>query len=129
MRRLEVRVLDPRIREQLPRYATAGAAGLDLRACLDAPLTLQPGDSQLVRSGLDSGLLVRRAFLTLAVELRVDLRLQRPRRGALRLEGEHSLRALAGGCQSSCLKPRRALPEKLFDPRPLPPGIRLGESG
>ena len=52
MRRLEVRVLDPRIREQLPRYATAGAAGLDLRACLEAPLTLAPGDSQLVSSGL-----------------------------------------------------------------------------
>lgn len=52
MRRLEVRVLDPRIREQLPRYATAGAAGLDLRACLDAPLTLQPGASEMVKSGL-----------------------------------------------------------------------------
>jgi dUTP pyrophosphatase len=52
VRRLEVRVLDPRIREQLPRYATAGAAGLDLRACLDAPLALAPGDSQLVRTGL-----------------------------------------------------------------------------
>ena len=36
----------------LPGYASAGAAGLDLRACLDAPLTLQPGDSQLVRSGI-----------------------------------------------------------------------------
>ena len=36
----------------LPRYATAGAAGLDLRACLDAPLTLNPGDSQLVPSGI-----------------------------------------------------------------------------
>lgn len=52
MRRLEVRILDPRIREHLPKYATAGAAGLDLRACLDAPLELQPGDSQMVRSGL-----------------------------------------------------------------------------
>lgn len=52
MRRLEVRVLDPRIRENLPRYATAGAAGLDLRACLDAPLVLEPGASELVRSGL-----------------------------------------------------------------------------
>ena len=52
MQRLEVRVLDPRIREHLPHYATAGAAGLDLRACLDAPLELQPGASQLVRSGL-----------------------------------------------------------------------------
>ena len=52
MQRLEVRILDPRIREHLPHYATAGAAGLDLRACLDAPLELQPGASQLVRSGL-----------------------------------------------------------------------------
>jgi len=52
VQRLEVRVLDPRIREHLPHYATAGAAGLDLRACLDAPLELQPGASQLVRSGL-----------------------------------------------------------------------------
>ena len=52
MRRLEVRILDPRIRQHLPHYATAGAAGLDLRACLDAPLTLNPGDSQLVPSGI-----------------------------------------------------------------------------
>lgn len=36
----------------LPRYGTPGAAGLDLRACLDGPLTLQPGDSQLVPSGI-----------------------------------------------------------------------------
>ena len=36
----------------LPQYATAGAAGLDLRACLDGPLTLKPGDSQLVPSGI-----------------------------------------------------------------------------
>jgi len=36
----------------LPRYATPGAAGLDLRACLDAPLTLNPGDSRLVPSGI-----------------------------------------------------------------------------
>jgi dUTP pyrophosphatase len=61
VRRLEVRILDPRIRGSLPHYATPGAAGLDLRACLEAPLTLQPGDSQLVPSGLaihlgDSGL-------------------------------------------------------------------------
>jgi dUTP pyrophosphatase len=52
VRKLEVRVLDPRIREHLPHYATPGAAGLDLRACLDAPLVLQPGDSQLVASGI-----------------------------------------------------------------------------
>ncbi len=52
MRKLEVKVLDERIRSMLPHYATAGAAGLDLRACVEAPLTLQPGDSQLVRSGI-----------------------------------------------------------------------------
>ena len=52
MRKLEVKILDERIRGMLPRYATAGAAGLDLRACVAAPLTLQPGDSQLVRSGI-----------------------------------------------------------------------------
>ena len=52
MRKLEVRVLDARIRDKLPHYATPEAAGLDLRACLDAPLVLQPGDSQLVPSGL-----------------------------------------------------------------------------
>ncbi len=52
MRRLEVKILDERIRSMLPRYATAGAAGLDLRACIDAPLTLQAGDSHLVRAGI-----------------------------------------------------------------------------
>ena len=52
MRKLEVKILDERIRGMLPHYASAGAAGLDLRACLDAPLVLQPGDSQLVSSGI-----------------------------------------------------------------------------
>lgn len=52
MRRLEVKVLDERIRGMLPRYATAGAAGLDLRACIDSPLSLDPGESQLISSGL-----------------------------------------------------------------------------
>jgi dUTP pyrophosphatase len=52
VRALQVRVLDERIRASLPHYATPGAAGLDLRACLDAPLTLAPGDSQLVPSGI-----------------------------------------------------------------------------
>ena len=52
MRTLQVRVLDARVRDVLPHYATPGAAGLDLRACLDAPLTLAPGDSQLVPSGI-----------------------------------------------------------------------------
>jgi dUTP pyrophosphatase len=52
VRKLEVKILDPRIRHDMPHYASAGAAGLDLRACLDAPLTLEPGESQLVPSGL-----------------------------------------------------------------------------
>lgn len=52
MRSLDVKILDARIRDNLPAYGTPGAAGLDLRACLDAPLVLQPGDSQLVPSGI-----------------------------------------------------------------------------
>ena len=52
MRRLAVRIIDERLRGSLPQYATAGAAGLDLRACLGEALTLQPGDSQLVPSGI-----------------------------------------------------------------------------
>jgi dUTP pyrophosphatase len=52
MRTIEVKILDPRLREQLPHYATPGSAGLDLRACLQAPLTLQPGDTELVPSGI-----------------------------------------------------------------------------
>jgi dUTP pyrophosphatase len=52
MRKLELKILDERIRGMLPHYATTGAAGLDLRACVDAALTLHPGDSQLVPSGI-----------------------------------------------------------------------------
>jgi dUTP pyrophosphatase len=52
MRRLEVKLLDERIRGMLPRYATPGAAGLDLRACIESPLDLKPGDSQLLSSGI-----------------------------------------------------------------------------
>jgi dUTP pyrophosphatase len=52
LRKLDVKILDERIREMLPHYGTPGAAGLDLRACIDQPLTLQSGDSQLVPSGI-----------------------------------------------------------------------------
>jgi dUTP pyrophosphatase len=52
MKRIEVKILDTRLREQLPGYATSGSAGLDLRACIDAPLTLAPGETQLVPSGM-----------------------------------------------------------------------------
>ncbi|MGO2132203.1 MAG: dUTP diphosphatase [Halomonas sp.] len=50
--RLAVKLLDERAREFLPRYATDGSAGMDLHALLDGPLTLEPGDCQLVRTGL-----------------------------------------------------------------------------
>lgn len=49
---LELKILDERLRGMLPRYATPGAAGLDLRACIDTPLTLRPGGSELVPSGI-----------------------------------------------------------------------------
>lgn len=49
---VDVKVLDSRIADQLPAYATAGSAGLDLRACLDAPLTLEPNAWELVPTGL-----------------------------------------------------------------------------
>jgi len=52
MRKLEVKILDERIRGMLPHYATAGAAGLDLRACIDKELRLAPGDSRVVSSGI-----------------------------------------------------------------------------
>ncbi|MCG6658308.1 dUTP diphosphatase [Halomonas campisalis] len=50
--RLAVKLLDERLRDYLPRYATDGSAGMDLRALLDAPLTLAPGQCELVRTGL-----------------------------------------------------------------------------
>jgi dUTP pyrophosphatase len=52
MTTIDIRILDPRMAEVLPAYATPGSAGLDLRACLDAPLHLQPGDTALVPTGL-----------------------------------------------------------------------------
>ncbi|MBW0448940.1 dUTP diphosphatase [bacterium M00.F.Ca.ET.228.01.1.1] len=49
---LDLKILDARMRDQLPAYATSGSAGLDLRACLNEPLTLKPGDTALVPTGL-----------------------------------------------------------------------------
>ncbi|MDX1459263.1 MAG: dUTP diphosphatase [Marinobacter sp.] len=53
-RKLQVRVLDPRIGDSIafPEYATDGSAGLDLRACLEQPLTLAPGETELLKTGL-----------------------------------------------------------------------------
>ena len=52
MTTIDLKVLDRRMAEQLPAYATAGSAGLDLRACLDEAITLAPGDTVLVPTGL-----------------------------------------------------------------------------
>jgi dUTP pyrophosphatase len=49
---IDVKIIDARLRDQLPAYATPGSAGLDLRACLDAPLTLAPNAWQLVPTGM-----------------------------------------------------------------------------
>ena len=50
--KLDVKILDARLRDVMPAYATPGSAGLDLRACLDAPLTLQANAWQLVPTGM-----------------------------------------------------------------------------
>ena len=52
MTRVDVRILDPRIADRLPAYATAGSAGLDLRACIEAPIVLAPGAAELIPTGL-----------------------------------------------------------------------------
>jgi dUTP pyrophosphatase len=52
MKSIDVKILDARLRDQLPQYATPGSAGLDLRACLDQPLTLHPGQTELIPAGM-----------------------------------------------------------------------------
>jgi dUTP pyrophosphatase len=52
MQELDVRILDARLKDNLPQYATAGAAGLDLRACIDQPIELLPGATALIPSGI-----------------------------------------------------------------------------
>jgi dUTP pyrophosphatase len=50
--KMDVKILDTRLRDQLPHYATAGAAGLDLRACIDSPIVLAPGETRLIPTGM-----------------------------------------------------------------------------
>ena len=50
--KIDVKILDARMRDQLPQYATPGAAGLDLRACIDDAIVLNPGETQLIPTGL-----------------------------------------------------------------------------
>jgi dUTP pyrophosphatase len=52
MKTIDIKILDPRMKDLLPAYGTPGSAGLDLRACIDAPLTLEPGQTVLVPTGL-----------------------------------------------------------------------------
>ena len=52
MKKIAVKILDPRMRDQMPAYATTGSAGLDLRACLKEPVTIEPGSTHLVPTGL-----------------------------------------------------------------------------
>lgn len=52
MKQIDLKILDPRIKDQLPKYATEGAAGLDLRACIDSAITIQPRAAHLVPTGI-----------------------------------------------------------------------------
>jgi dUTP pyrophosphatase len=52
MKPVDLKILDARMRDQLPAYGTPGSAGLDLRACLDAPLVIEPGVTHLIPTGL-----------------------------------------------------------------------------
>ncbi len=52
MKPIDVRILDPRLKQQMPVYATVGSAGLDLRACIESTLEIRPGETHLVPSGI-----------------------------------------------------------------------------
>jgi dUTP pyrophosphatase len=52
MHKMDVKILDPRLKDVLPHYATSGAAGLDLRACIEVPMKLHPGETHMVPSGI-----------------------------------------------------------------------------
>jgi len=52
MKTIDLKIIDARMRDQLPNYATAGSSGLDLRACIEAPLSIEPGSTHLIPTGL-----------------------------------------------------------------------------
>ena len=52
MHRIDVRLLDPRLHDSPPHYATPGSAGLDLRACIEGPVKIHPGDTMLIPTGI-----------------------------------------------------------------------------
>jgi dUTP pyrophosphatase len=52
MTAIDVRILDPRLKTNMPEYATPGSAGLDLRACIDSTMSVEPGETKLVPGGL-----------------------------------------------------------------------------
>ena len=52
MKKIDIKILDARLNEQLPAYATPGSAGLDLRACIEQPLTINPGETCLIPTGI-----------------------------------------------------------------------------
>jgi dUTP pyrophosphatase len=52
MHHIDVKILDPRLRESPPHYATPGSAGLDLRACIEVPLSVHPGETHLIPTGI-----------------------------------------------------------------------------
>ncbi|MCG7757595.1 MAG: dUTP diphosphatase [Nitrosomonas sp.] len=52
MKKIDIKILDARLHEQLPAYATPGSAGLDLRACIEQPMTINPGETCLIPTGI-----------------------------------------------------------------------------
>ncbi len=52
MKKIDIKILDERLNEQLPAYATPGSAGLDLRACIEQPVTINPGETSLIPTGI-----------------------------------------------------------------------------
>ena len=52
MKNIDLKILDPRLHEQMPAYATPGSAGFDLRACIESPLTIAPGSTHLIATGI-----------------------------------------------------------------------------